>query len=437
MRKNITKLLIVLALLSISTEAYGQIARVGINTIDPMSTMDVSGQKDSSGNIISTDITGLQAPRITRTELTTKGNALYGTNQKGALVYITDITGGDTASQRVNITSIGYYYFDGAFWIKIGNVGTEPWRIQSTTTESTSNTDNIYQTGTVAIGKNLVGSGVILDVKGAVRGGDGHTGTAGANSVVFGAVNEATGTGSAAFGINNAVAGAANNKATGINSTAFGSRNTISGVNSASFGIRNTISGIGSASFGIANNIKGNYSVSFGNTNIISEYSGTTFGQENEAIGAGTTITGIWNKAATPWETVVGFDNAIITSSRLPDDTTIILDDNPLFQVGNGTNNNTGRNNALTVLRNGKVGIGINGIDAAAKPTETFDVGSGGVKVRAINSASYTSSIITDKIVVADANGVLKTKSLSGTGNAYACINSSGGIYRSTTPCIP
>lgn len=91
MRKNITKLLIVLVLLSISTEAYGQIARIGFNTTDPMSTMDVSGQKDSSRSIISTDITGLQAPTPTRTELTTKCNILYGTSQKGALVYITDI----------------------------------------------------------------------------------------------------------------------------------------------------------------------------------------------------------------------------------------------------------------------------------------------------------------------------------------------------------
>ncbi len=137
----------------------------------------------------------------------------------------------------------------------------------------------------------------------------------------------------------------------------------------------------------------------------ISQYGATTFGQENQAIGSGTTISGIWNNAATPWETVVGFDNGISTSSHLPDDLVIILDDNPLFQVGNGASR-TNRNNALTILRNGKVGVGIIGSEAAAKPTEAFDVGSGGVKIRSINGATYTSSVTTDKIVVADATGI-------------------------------
>ncbi|MBB6372166.1 hypothetical protein [Chryseobacterium shigense] len=429
MRKNITKSFVLAAAMSISTFTYSQI---GINTANPKSSLDVNGKKDSLGNLLPTDITGLQAPRLTRAELTAKGNTLYTVNQKGALVYITDITGGDVVGQRANISAIGYYYFDGSSWVKIGS--TEPWRIQTTTTESTSNTDNIYQTGSVAIGKNVVGSGVALDVQGAVRGGNGHTGVAGANSVAFGAVNVASGDGSAAFGINNAVAGAANNTASGINSTAFGSRNTVSGINSTSFGSRNTVSGIGSTSFGIVNNITGDFSVSFGNSNINSESSTTTFGQQNQAIGYGTTITGIFNNAATPWETIVGYQNAIITSSHASGDLVLSMDDSPLFQVGNGSST---RNNALTILRNGKVGIGITGTEAAAKPTETLDVGSGGVKIRAVNTAAYTSSVSTDKIVVADANGILKTKALTGTGNAYACINSSGGIYRSSTPCTP
>lgn len=435
MRKNTTKSFVIAIAISISTFTYSQTGGVGINTANPKSSLDINGQKDSFGNLLPTDITGLQAPRLTRAELTAKGNTLYTVNQKGALVYITDITGGDIVGPRVNISAIGYYYFDGSFWIKIGT--TEPWRIQTTTTEARANTDNIYQTGTVAIGKNVAGSGVALDVQGAVRGGDGHTGVAGANSVAFGAVNEASGAGSVAFGINNAVAGAANNKVTGVNSTAFGSRNTVSGINSTAFSSRNTISGNNSTAFGILNSITGDYSVSFGNTNINSEASTTTFGQQNQAIGYGTTITGIFNNAATPWETVVGFNNGITTSSRVPGDLALSIDDNPLFQVGNGTNNSTGRNSALTILRNGKVGIGITGTEAAAKPTETLDVGSGGVKIRAVNTAAYTSSVSTDRIVVADANGILKTKALTGTGNAYACINSSGGIYRSSTPCTP
>lgn len=47
---------------------------------------------------------------------------------------------------------------------------------------------------------------------------------------------------------------------------------------------------------------------------------------------------------------------------------------------------------------------------ATIAPSETLDVGTGNVRVRQINSNSSTNA--NDKIVVADSNGVLKTKSL-------------------------
>ncbi|WP_345200648.1 hypothetical protein [Chryseobacterium ginsengisoli] len=98
-------------------------AQVGINTESPKSSMDIRGKVDSGGISLPTDITGLQAPRLTRAELTSKGNALYGTDQKGALVYITDVSGGDVLSQRVKITAVGYYYFDGALWQSVSSGG--------------------------------------------------------------------------------------------------------------------------------------------------------------------------------------------------------------------------------------------------------------------------------------------------------------------------
>lgn len=114
MKKKLT-----LAVCLFGTMAYAQEGRAGINTFAPKTTLDVNGKKDTSGNLLSTDITGLQAPRLTRAELTSKGNDLYGTDQKGALVYIYDISGGDAVSQRVNVSTIGYYYFDGALWQKM------------------------------------------------------------------------------------------------------------------------------------------------------------------------------------------------------------------------------------------------------------------------------------------------------------------------------
>lgn len=84
--------------------------RIGINTTTPQTTLDVTAPNDN------THITGIQAPRLTRAELTAKGNSLYGADQKGTLIYITDVSGGNATGQRVVVTEPGYYYFDGSLW---------------------------------------------------------------------------------------------------------------------------------------------------------------------------------------------------------------------------------------------------------------------------------------------------------------------------------
>lgn len=133
MKKQKFTFLILAAMLGFSQSIYAQEARVGINTDTPKTTLDVNGKLNATGTAVdNADITGLQAPRLTRAELAAKGNALYGADQKGALVYITDISGGDVLSQRVNIDAIGYYYFDGILWQKIGGtvpVATNDWHI--------------------------------------------------------------------------------------------------------------------------------------------------------------------------------------------------------------------------------------------------------------------------------------------------------------------
>ena len=153
MKMKIKKLLMALAFSMLSAIASAQEARVGINTTTPKTTLDVSGKLNTAGTAIDhTDMTGLQAPRLTRAELTAKGNTLYGTDQKGALVYITDISAGDVASQRVNINAVGYYYFDGSVWQKVSAAANEPWYNVATNTGATANTQDIYQTGKVGIG---------------------------------------------------------------------------------------------------------------------------------------------------------------------------------------------------------------------------------------------------------------------------------------------
>src|SRR5699024_2434546 len=63
-------------------------------------------------------------------------------------------------------------------------------------------------------------------------------------------------------------------------------------------------------------------------------------------------------------------------------------------------------NNAFTVLVEGRTGIGIDGEENDAKPTEMLDIGKGRVKIRDLPVTSGTN---TQKIVVVDGDGVLRS----------------------------
>ena len=180
-------LCIAIALLTVGATIYAQDARVGINNTSPNTTLDVSGQKDTSGNLITTDMTGLQAPRLTRAELSAKGDALYGTSQTGAIIYVTDISAGNATNQRINVTSTGYYYFDGSVWQKFNN-GNNNWALTGNasttagtnfigTTDAndfvtkTNNTERMRITsgGNVGIGTGTPATDALLDLTSASK----------------------------------------------------------------------------------------------------------------------------------------------------------------------------------------------------------------------------------------------------------------------------
>ena len=72
---------------------YGQ---VGINTSSPNTTLDVDAPRNIAGIITdNTQTIGLQAPRVTRLEIS-NNTANYNSKQTGALIYITDISAGNT-----------------------------------------------------------------------------------------------------------------------------------------------------------------------------------------------------------------------------------------------------------------------------------------------------------------------------------------------------
>lgn len=137
-------------------------AQVGVDTETPKTTMDVSAKRNTSGVLIDNSKTfGLQAPRLTRAELTAN-TATYGTNQNGALVYITDVSAGTQLGQRIKIDAVGYYYFDGSasIWQKLNSDATsiEPWNIENSTLPANSNDKNIYQNSSIGISHRSAGS---------------------------------------------------------------------------------------------------------------------------------------------------------------------------------------------------------------------------------------------------------------------------------------
>lgn len=88
--------------------------------------------------------------------------ALTATNNFAPLTaHVAGMTVYNTATEGVapNNVTPGYYYNDGTQWVRIAtgaDAKTEPWFDQTTNTEATANTQNIYQMGSVAIGTNTI-----------------------------------------------------------------------------------------------------------------------------------------------------------------------------------------------------------------------------------------------------------------------------------------
>ncbi|MCW3160833.1 hypothetical protein [Chryseobacterium oryctis] len=217
MKKNV----IILGTILFSTLAYSQ---VGINTLTPAATLDVVGKPSDTSKL-----DGIIAPRLSGDELSAK---TYTPTQTGALVYV-NAAAGSLTGQVANVDAPGYYYFNGSVWVKSGGgsggADTEPWYNQLTNTGATSNVQNVYMGGSVAIGKTFnhggpaTSGGTMLDVQGAVRGGSSPEGSVGESSVGFGAQVEASGDYSASFGLASVASGKAEFVAGTFNAITTGS----------------------------------------------------------------------------------------------------------------------------------------------------------------------------------------------------------------------
>jgi|GEM_PF-971683 len=373
-------------------------AQIGVNTEKPHATFDVMA---IPADLTKTD--GFIAPRLKGSELKAK-DSNYALPQTGAIVYITEVlTPSETTPKTVNITLLGYYYFDGSIWQKMtggGSAGTNPWDLENTALTATLNNQNIYQSGNVEIGDFSSAKPIAkLDVRGAVRGGTPHgdelsgSSLIGLNSTALGLENKASGISSSAIGWRNVAsgdrsqaignfsiasgeysfaAGPQSSEASGYISTAIGSYAKASGYGSTAIGIQPEASNIYSVAIGLNAKASGTYAMA------LSTHTATASGGQSVAIGGGTTASGEFATAmgrmttsSSLNETVMGTRNAIATGTA---DSPVPTD--ALFQVGNGVLDPFPTfNNALTILKNAHTAIGVNGVEDTAKPTELLDLG--------------------------------------------------------------
>lgn len=124
---------ILLGTLLFSSTAFSQ---VGINTENPKVTLDVTA---SPTDLTKTD--GIIAPRLTGDELKAK-DPNYTNDQTGAIVYVTAATS-PTTTKTSNVTTAGYYFFDGVIWQKLNGGGSYTNDFWTTTGNSTLATDFI------------------------------------------------------------------------------------------------------------------------------------------------------------------------------------------------------------------------------------------------------------------------------------------------------
>lgn len=484
-------------------------AQVGINTPTPKATLDVVA---SPSDI--TKIDGLIAPRLTGNELKAKDN-LYTTDQTGTIVYAT-AAANPTTSKTLNVTEPGYFYFDGASWVKIASgaaTGTEPWFIENSTNPATANTQNIYQNGNVGLGNFATAKPLTrLDVRGAIRGGspnaeevDGSS-AIGQNSIAVGNNNKVSGVSSAAFGDSNIVAS--------VNAIVAGNTNTLSPSSSYSavFGIQNNVDGPRSLVGGFGNVISGNgtaYNLVSGLNNNISPIAGVTqsvgnavFGNSNQVKNDYSIVSGYQNIVSGDYNLVGGSGNStsetsssvsVLGSQNIANNSSYVgvlgsqntvTNANLTFisgarnQVNSPTSFVSGADNIVNADASYATVFGLNntiggsGTSHYATSIGTRNISKGHVSTtigadliastfgeivlgrwnEITSTNTSTSWVGTDPILqvgigsneTAKKNaltiykdGKVQVNQLKGTGNAYACIDADGNLFRSTTPCTP
>ncbi len=202
---------------------------------------------------------------------------------------------------------------------------------------SVSTTRGALGENSVAFGKNTIADGNTSTAMGFGAKASGYNATAG------GSLSVASGDYSFAFG--------RNTDATSVGSVAFGRYTNANGPYSTALGDSTTASGFYSTAMGISSIASGYASFATGEFAIASGYASIATGVYTLATGDYSFASGTGTKAESHTSTTFGRFNI---GGGDPMNWTPT---EPLFEIGNGSTSGAPAN-ALTVLKNGKVGIG-------------------------------------------------------------------------------
>ncbi len=244
-------------------------------------------------------------------------------------------------------------------------VDTDPILIAGNGTglNSRSNSFIVLKNGSTGMGVNQPGAYLhVAPQKTVLFGADSTSSIAGDKFIWFGTK------GALRFGHLTIVSSAWDYSNIGTSSLAFGDVAQASGNYSFAQGFGATASGGNAMAIGVAVTASEVHTVAIGSTNQSSAPFAFSHGFDNRSVGMWSLTIGSSNTSTGTYSTaigknlhskaydcfVIGAYNDSITSSS----TSTWVDTDPLFLIGNGTSNVV-RKNAVTVLKNGKVGIGI------------------------------------------------------------------------------
>jgi hypothetical protein len=202
--------------------------RVGIGTSVPASSLDITAINPTG---TTTNVEGLLIPRVDRQRVQSMTAVPNST-----LVYINDISTGTAAGTAIDVTSTGYYYFDGTKWTAIlssANNSNSNWQLAGNLgTNQTTNFIGTLDNQNLTFKRNNIQAGFL----GAINTAFGLSSLPPTSAAI----------GSTAFGIN-----ALGNTTGGVSGSAFGHQAlsaNISGSSNSAFGAQALVANITGAS---------------------------------------------------------------------------------------------------------------------------------------------------------------------------------------------